>query len=66
VHALWLLALVPAAAQHSYLGARVIVKDYMSGLNGHAATVVMLQFMHIVTAGAGVFSVLRVAFGAQP
>jgi len=66
VHALWLLALVPAAAQHSYLGARVIVKDYMSGLNGHSATVVMLQFMYIVTAATGVFSVLRVALGAQP
>jgi len=56
-----------SAQQHSYLGTRVIVEDYVSGLKGRAATVVMLQFMHIIVmAGAGVFSVLRVALGAQP
>ncbi len=66
MHAQWLVALAPAAAQHSDLGARVIVKDYVSGLKGHAATVVIRQFMLIVTAGAGVFSVLRMALGAQP
>jgi succinate dehydrogenase / fumarate reductase membrane anchor subunit len=64
MNALWLGALVLAAAQHSYLGTCVIVEDYVSSLKGRAATVVMLQFTHIVMAGAGVFAVLRVALGA--
>lgn len=62
---LWLVALVLAAAQHSYLGIRVIVEDYVSNLKGRAATVVVLQFIHLVMAGAGVLAVLRVALGAQ-
>ena len=66
MNALWLVALVLAAAQHSYLGIRVIVEDYVSNLKGRAATVVMLQFIHLVMAGAGVLAVLRVALGAQP
>jgi succinate dehydrogenase hydrophobic anchor subunit len=64
MHPLLLIALVLAAAQHSYLGTRVIVEDYVSSLKGRVATVVILQFMHLVLAGAGVLSVLRVALGA--
>lgn len=61
MNALWLVALVLAAAQHSYLGTRVIVEDYVSNPKGRAATVILLQFLHIVMAGSGVFAVLRVA-----
>lgn len=63
-HALLLIALVLAAAQHSYLGTRVIVEDYVSSRKARVATLVMLQWMHLVLAGAGVLSVLRVALGA--
>jgi succinate dehydrogenase / fumarate reductase membrane anchor subunit len=65
IHALLLLALILATAQHSYLGTRVIVEDYMSGLKARLATLVMLQLMHIALAGAGVLAVLRMALGAQ-
>jgi succinate dehydrogenase / fumarate reductase membrane anchor subunit len=64
MNALLLVALVLAAAQHSYHGTRVIVDDYVSSLKGRVATVVILQFMHLVLAAAGVLSVLRVALGA--
>ncbi|MGC2030825.1 MAG: succinate dehydrogenase, hydrophobic membrane anchor protein [Steroidobacteraceae bacterium] len=64
INAVLLVALVLAAAQHSYLGTRVIVEDYVSSLTARAATVVTLQFVHVVLAGAGVWSVLRVALGA--
>jgi succinate dehydrogenase hydrophobic anchor subunit len=64
MHALLLIALVLAAAQHSYLGTRVIVADYVGGFKARVATLVTLQFMHIILAGAGVLSVLRVALGA--
>jgi len=63
MNALWLIALVLAAAQHSYLGTRVIVEDYVSNLKERTASVVMLQFIHLVMAGAGVLAVLRVALG---
>jgi succinate dehydrogenase / fumarate reductase, membrane anchor subunit len=66
VHALLLVALILAAAQHSYLGTRVIVEDYVSRFKVRAVTVVMLQFTHVVLAGAGVLSVLRIALGTEP
>jgi succinate dehydrogenase / fumarate reductase, membrane anchor subunit len=66
MHALLLLALILAAAQHSYLGTRVIVEDYVSDIKARVATLVILQFMHIALAGAGILSVLRVALGAEP
>ena len=64
MHALLLIALVLAAAQHSYLGTRVIVEDYVGGFKARVATLVTLQFVHIILAGAGALSVLRVALGA--
>jgi succinate dehydrogenase / fumarate reductase membrane anchor subunit len=63
MNALLVVALVIAAAQRSYHGTRVIVDDYVSSLKGRVATVVILQFMHLVLAAAGVLSVLRVALG---
>ncbi len=63
MNTLWLVALVFAAAQHSYLGTCVIVEDYVSNLKGRTASVILLQFLHIVVAGAGVLAVLRVALG---
>jgi succinate dehydrogenase / fumarate reductase membrane anchor subunit len=63
MNGLWLVALVLAAAQHSYLGTRVIFEDYVSNLKGRVGTVVMLQFLHMVMAGAGIYAVLRVALG---
>ena len=64
MHALLLIALILSAAQHSYLGTRVIVEDYVSNLKARVVTLVILQLLHIALAGAGMFSVLRVAVGA--
>jgi len=61
-----LCALLLVAAQHSYLGLRVIVDDYVSRVGVRAAMVVLLQGMHVLLAGAGVLSVLWVAIGAPP
>ncbi len=66
MHAFLLIALVLAAARHSYLGTRVIVEDYVRGLKARVATEVTLQFMHLGLAGAGVWSVLRVALELKP
>jgi succinate dehydrogenase / fumarate reductase, membrane anchor subunit len=54
--------LVAVATYHSYLGVNVIVEDYTT----HAKKVlllVLLRFIHILAGAAGVFAILRVAFG---
>ena len=48
---------------HSQLGVQVVVEDYVAGPL-KIATLVLVSFAHIVVAVAGVFAVLKVAFGA--
>jgi succinate dehydrogenase / fumarate reductase membrane anchor subunit len=51
------------AAWHSQLGVRVVVEDYVHGNGVRTLTLVLLTFVHVLAAAAGVFAVLRVAFG---
>jgi succinate dehydrogenase / fumarate reductase membrane anchor subunit len=62
-NALPLAALVLVAAHHSYLGVRVVVEDYVHPPGARIVTVLVLQFAHVLIAAAGVFAVLKVAFG---
>jgi succinate dehydrogenase / fumarate reductase membrane anchor subunit len=64
--ALLLILLVLAAAWHSQLGLRVVVEDYVHSPGLRTLTLVMLTFAHVLLAAAGVFAVLRVAFGGTP
>jgi succinate dehydrogenase / fumarate reductase, membrane anchor subunit len=64
--ALLLILLVLTAAWHSQLGVRVVVEDYVHGAGARTLTLVMSGFAHVLLAAAGVFAVLRVAFGAVP
>ena len=64
--ALLLILLVLTAAWHSQLGVRVVVEDYVHGTGARTLTLVMLGFAHVLLAAAGVFAVLKVAFGAAP
>jgi succinate dehydrogenase / fumarate reductase, membrane anchor subunit len=61
--ALLLILLVLTAAWHSQLGVRVIVEDYVHHPGGKTVTLVLLAFLHVLIAAAGVFAVLKVAFG---
>ena len=61
--ALLLILLVLTAAWHSQLGVRVVVEDYVHGTGARTLTLVVLGFAHVLLAAAGVFAVLRVAFG---
>lgn len=61
--ALLLILLVLTAAWHSQLGLRVIVEDYVHHPGGKTLTLVLLAFLHVLIAAAGVFAVLKVAFG---
>jgi succinate dehydrogenase / fumarate reductase membrane anchor subunit len=62
--AMLLILLVLVATWHSQLGLRVIVEDYVHSSGTKTLTLVTLGFAHVLIAAAGVFAVLKVAFGA--
>lgn len=54
---------VAVLAYHSYLGTTVIVEDYVHAAGPKVGTLLLLRFLYILCGGAGIFAVLRVAFG---
>jgi succinate dehydrogenase / fumarate reductase membrane anchor subunit len=60
--ALFLILFVLVATWHSQLGVRVVVEDYIHG-GSKTLTLVVITFIHAIVAVAGVFAVLKVAFG---
>jgi succinate dehydrogenase / fumarate reductase membrane anchor subunit len=60
--ALLLILFVLIATWHSQLGLRVIVEDYIHG-GAKTLVLVTLSFAHALIAVAGVFAILKVAFG---
>ena len=61
--ALLLIVLVLVATYHSQLGVRVVVEDYVHDSGMKTLTLVILTFAHALLAVAGVFAILKVAFG---
>ena len=61
--ALLLILFILVAAWHSQLGVRVVVEDYVRG-GAKTLTLVVMTFAHAVLATAGVFAVLKIAFGS--
>ena len=61
--ALLLIVLVLVATYHSQLGVRVVVEDYVHNSGMKTLTLVTLTFVHGLLAVAGVFAILKVAFG---
>ena len=61
--ALLLILLVLTAAWHSQLGVRVVVEDYIHSAGARTLTLVLIGFAHVLLAAAGVFAILKVAFG---
>jgi succinate dehydrogenase / fumarate reductase membrane anchor subunit len=61
--ALLLILLVLVATYHSQLGVRVVVEDYVHNTGVRTLTLVTLTFVHALLAVAGVFAILKVAFG---
>lgn len=61
--ALLLILFLVVAAWHSQLGVRVVVEDYVHANGVRALTLVLVSFVHVLAAAAGVFAVLRITFG---
>ena len=60
--ALLLVLFILVATWHSLLGVRVVVEDYVRG-GSKTLMLVVITFIHAVVAAAGIFAVLKVAFG---
>lgn len=64
--ALLLCLLVLVASWHSQLGVRVVIEDYVHAAGGRTLLLVLVTFLHVFIAAAGLFAVLRVALGSPP
>jgi succinate dehydrogenase / fumarate reductase, membrane anchor subunit len=61
--ALLLVLLLLTVAWHSRLGVQVVIEDYVHGSGARTLLLVLSGFAHVFLAAAGVFAILRVAFG---
>ena len=61
--ALLLILLVLTATWHSRLGLQVVIEDYVHGSGARTLLLVGVGFAHVFLAAAGVFAILKVAFG---
>ena len=58
-----LIVLMLVVSQHSYLGLRVVVEDYVHEPGTRIGILYFLRFAHLVVTAAGVFAVFEVLFG---
>jgi succinate dehydrogenase / fumarate reductase membrane anchor subunit len=61
-----LLAVLSVAvlAYHSYLGTTIIIEDYVHRAAAKVVSLLLLRFLHVLFAGAGLLAILRVASGS--
>lgn len=56
---------IAVMAYHSYLGTSVVVEDYVHTPGTKLFTLLLLRFLYVLVGGAGLFAILRVAFGSR-
>ncbi|MDP9012524.1 MAG: succinate dehydrogenase, hydrophobic membrane anchor protein [Pseudomonadota bacterium] len=49
---------------HAYLGTTVVTEDYVPSPGLKLVTLMLLRFLYVLFGGAGIFAILRVAFGS--
>jgi succinate dehydrogenase / fumarate reductase, membrane anchor subunit len=55
--------LVAVLTYHAYLGTTVVIEDYVHAAGPRLLWSLLLRFLYALVGGAGIFSILRVAFG---
>jgi succinate dehydrogenase / fumarate reductase membrane anchor subunit len=63
INAIGLILLVMTLVYHSELGLQVVIEDYVHGAAGVVALIVV-KFLHIVLAVAGIYAIVVIAVGA--
>jgi succinate dehydrogenase / fumarate reductase membrane anchor subunit len=63
-HAVFACLLVATASWHSKMGVQVVIEDYVHGHGLKVTALLASQFAHVLVAAAGIFAVLKIAFGA--
>ncbi|MEP6884950.1 MAG: succinate dehydrogenase, hydrophobic membrane anchor protein [Gammaproteobacteria bacterium] len=61
---LFAVLLVAVLTYHSYLGTTVVIEDYVHSAGSKLLSLMLLRFLYVVVAGAGILAILRVAFGS--
>jgi succinate dehydrogenase / fumarate reductase membrane anchor subunit len=56
--------LVAVLTYHSYLGTTVVIEDYVHSHGTKLLFLLLLRFLYVLVGGAGIFAILRVAFGS--
>ena len=49
---------------HSYLGTTEVIVDYVHTTGMKVLSLLLLRFLYVLVCGAGIFAILRVAFGS--
>jgi succinate dehydrogenase / fumarate reductase membrane anchor subunit len=58
------LLLVVVSTYHSYLGTVEVIEDYVHSAGMKVLSLLLLRFVHVLVGGAGIFAIMRVAFGS--
>ena len=64
VNAVLLLLLIGTLIYHSQLGVQVVIEDYVVHHGLKVASLLAIDFLHVLVGVLGVYSILRIAFGA--
>lgn len=63
VISLLLIVLIATTCQHMHLGLQVVIEDYADAKGLQIAGIILVKFIAILLALAGIFAVLRIALG---
>jgi succinate dehydrogenase / fumarate reductase membrane anchor subunit len=58
------MLLVAVSTYHSYLGTTEVIEDYVPSAGMKVLSLLLLRFVHVLVGGAGIFAIMRVAFGS--
>jgi succinate dehydrogenase / fumarate reductase membrane anchor subunit len=63
-NAVLMVVLLAAGFHHAQLGLQVVIEDYVHGEASKLVALILVKFAAVVLALAGIFTVLKIAFGA--